>query len=290
LRGWAGRRKSVPQKTYSRLSGFSRPADMAIDIHPSSIVEPGAEIADGVVVGPFCTIGAKVWLGEGVRLVSHVSVAGNTSVGPRTVIYPGAALGHPPQDLKFKGDDTGLVLGADNVIRECATFHLGTVTGRGQTVIGDKGFFMAGSHVGHDCIVGNGVVMGNNTPLGGMAVVEDSVILGGNAAIHQFGRVGRYAFIGGGAPVVGDVIPFGMVDNHGRLHGLNLVGLKRRGFKRETINDLRAAYRELFLGEGHFDDRLSSVSERYRSSAEVMLIVEFINAGQRRGLCLPRQG
>jgi UDP-N-acetylglucosamine acyltransferase len=147
---------------------------------------------------------------------------------------------------------------------------------------------MACSHVGHDCIVGNNVVMGNNTPLGGGAVVEDFVILGGNAAIHQMGRVGKYAFIGGGAPVVGDVIPFGMVDNHGRLHGLNLVGLKRRGFKRETINDLRAVYRELFLGEGHFEDRFAKIGEEYAGSPEVKMIVDFINAGQKRGLCLPQ--
>lgn len=262
---------------------------MAAKIHSSSIVEVGAQLADGVEIGPFCTVGPKVKLAEGVRLISHVSIAGNTSIGPRTIIYPGAALGQPPQDLKFKGEDTRLIVGADNVIRECATFHLGTVTGRQQTVVGDKGFFMACSHVGHDCIVGDGVVMGNNTPLGGNAVVEDFVILGGNAAIHQFGRVGKYAFIGGGAPVVGDVIPFGMVDNHGRLHGLNLIGLKRRGFRRETINDLRAAYRMLFHGPGHFDDRLAAVTEAYSGSAEARMIIDFINAGQKRGLCLPEQ-
>ncbi len=263
---------------------------MASTIHPSSIVEHGAELGNNVEIGPFCTIGPKVSLADGVRLISHVTVAGNSSIGARTVIYPGAALGHPPQDLKFKGEDTRLIVGADNLIRECATFHLGTMTGRRATVVGDNGFFMAGSHVGHDCVVGNGVVMGNNTPLGGNAVVEDFVILGGNAAIHQFGRVGKYAFIGGGAPVVGDVIPFGMVDNHGRLHGLNLVGLKRRGFSRETINDLRAAYRELFHGDGQFDDRLAAVSKTYTGAPEVMMIVDFINAGQKRGLCLPGRG
>jgi UDP-N-acetylglucosamine acyltransferase len=262
---------------------------MVVSVHTTAIVEQGAELADGVSIGPFCTVGPKAKLGEGVRLVSHVSVAGNTSIGPRTTIYPFAALGHPPQDLKFKGEDTRLIIGADNVIRESATFHLGTVTGRGQTVVGDKGFFMACSHVGHDCIVGNNVVMGNNTPLGGSAVVEDFVILGGNAAIHQLGRVGKYAFIGGGAPVVGDVIPFGMVDNHGRLHGLNLVGLKRRGFKRETINLLRAVYRELFHGSGQFDDRLARIEKDHSGTPEVKMITDFINAGQKRGLCLPRQ-
>jgi UDP-N-acetylglucosamine acyltransferase len=263
---------------------------MGATIHPTSIVERGAELGESVDIGPFCVVGPKVKLGDGVRLVSHVTVAGNTWIGARTIAYPGAALGHPPQDLKFKSEDTRLRIGADNVIREHVTMHLGTVTGRQETTVGDKGFFMACSHVGHDCIVGNGVVMGNNTPLGGLAVVEDFVILGGNAAIHQFGRVGKYAFIGGGAPVVGDVIPFGMVDNHGRLHGLNLVGLKRRGFKRETINELRSAYRELFHGEGQFDDRFAAASNRYASTPEVMMIVDFINAGQKRGLCLPERG
>jgi UDP-N-acetylglucosamine acyltransferase len=260
---------------------------MAVSVHPSSIVERSAELADGVEIGPFCTVGPKVRLGEGVRLISHVSVAGNTSIGARTVIYPNAALGHPPQDLKFKGEDTKLIVGSDNVIRESVTMHLGTVPGRSQTVVGDKGFFMANSHVGHDCIVGNNVVMGNNTPLGGLAEVGDFVILGGNAAVHQFGRVGKYAFIGGGAPVVGDVIPFGMVDNHGRLHGLNLVGLKRRGFKRETINALRAMYRELFHGVGNFDERFASAVETYGYLPEAKMIIDFIEAGQKRGLCRP---
>jgi UDP-N-acetylglucosamine acyltransferase len=262
---------------------------MVVSIHPTAIVEAGAELADGVDIGPFCIVGAKVRLGEGVRLVSHVSITGNTWLGARSIVYPHASLGHPPQDLKYKGEDTRLRVGSDNVIRECVTFHLGTVPGGGQTTIGDKGFFMAGSHVGHDCSVGNGVVMGNNTPLGGCAVVDDFVILGGNAAIHQFGRVGKYAFIGGGAPVVGDVIPFGMVDNHGRLHGLNLIGLKRRGFSRETINTLRAVYRELFHGAGFFDARLDKVIEQHSGNTEVRMITDFIIAGQKRGLCLPGQ-
>lgn len=256
-------------------------------IHATAIVDRGAEIAADCEIGPYCVIGPKVRLAEGVRLLSHVSLAGSTSIGPRTVVYPFAALGHPPQDLKYKGEDTKLIVGADNVIREHVTFHLGTPTGRGQTVVGDKGFYMANAHVGHDCVVGNGVIMGNNTPLGGNAVVDDFVILGGNAAIHQFGRVGKYAFIGGGAPVVGDVIPFGMVDNHGRLHGLNLIGLKRRGFSREAINTLRAAYRLLFEGDGQFDDRFEQAKREFGGWAEVKMVLDFIEAGQKRGLCLP---
>lgn len=263
---------------------------MSANIHPTAIVERGAELADGVEIGPYCMVGPKVVLADGVRLLSHVSVTGNTHVGARTTVYPFAALGHPPQDLKFKGEDTRLRVGADNIIRESVTFHVGTVTGRSETVVGDKGYFMAGGHIGHDCIVGNNVVLGNNVPVGGNAVIQDFVIFGGNAAVHQFTRIGKYAFVGGCAPVVGDVIPFGMVDNHGRLHGLNLIGLKRRGFKRETINDLRAVYRELFEGEGHFWDRFAVIAEKYAGSPEVMMIVDFINAGQKRELCLPDRG
>jgi UDP-N-acetylglucosamine acyltransferase len=261
---------------------------MVTKIHPSSIVESGAQLAEGVEIGPFCTVGPKVKLGDGVRLISHVSISGSTSIGARTVIYPFAALGTPPQDTKYKGEDTRLIVGTDNIIRENVCFHLGTMTGRQMTVIGNGGFFMNGAHVGHDCIIGNKVVFSTHAVTGGLAKVDDSVILGGLSAVHQLGRVGMGAFVGGGAPVVGDVIPFGMVDNHGRLHGLNIVGLKRRGVKRETINELRAVYRELFHGPGHFEDRLTGIAERHAGSPEVMMIVDFINAGQKRPLCVPR--
>ena len=256
-------------------------------IHSQAIVEPGAELGDGVEIGPFCTVGPKVRLADGVRLISHVSIAGSTSIGPRTVVSPFVALGHSPQDTKFKGEDTRLVIGADNILREHVTMHLGTVQGRGETLVGDKGFFMAGAHVGHDSVVGNNVVFANNATLGGLVVIGDFVTLGGLSAVHQLGRVGRYAFVGGGAPLVGDVIPFGMADNHGRLHGLNLIGLKRRGFERDTINTLRAVYRELFQGPGHFEDRLETVAKQHGSVPEVAEIMDFIHAGEKRPLCLP---
>lgn len=283
-----GSAKAFRQRRIAGLSGWARPADMSAKIHPTAIVEHGAELAGDVEIGPYCTIGPKVRLAEGVRLVSHVSITGNTSVGARTVISPFAALGHPPQDLKYKGEDTRLVVGADSIIRENACIHVGTVTGRSETVVGSSCFLMNGAHIGHDCIVGDKVVFSTHAVLGGMAVVDDNVILGGLCAIHQFGRVGAGAFIGGGAPVVGDVIPFGMVDNHGRLHGLNVIGLKRRGVKRETINELRAVYRELFHGKGYFDDRLAAVTQRHARSPEVMTIIDFINAGEKRPLCVPR--
>jgi UDP-N-acetylglucosamine acyltransferase len=255
-------------------------------IHPTAIISPGAEIASGCEIGPFCTVGPKAKLGEGVKLVSHVAVLSNTTIGARTEVWPFAVLGAPPQDKSFKGEDTKLVIGADNVLREQVTMQLGTPKGRGITKVGDGGYFMTGAHVGHDCIVGDKVTFANNATLGGHVVIEDFVNLGGLSAVHQLGRVGKFAFVGGGAPLVGDVIPFGMVDNHGRLHGLNLVGLKRRGFPREVINEVRAAYRELFHGEGLFDDRLNALTQTYKS-AEVKMIVDFIFAGQKRPLCMP---
>lgn len=261
---------------------------MGASIHPQAIVERGAELGEGVEIGPFCTIGPKVRLGDGVKLLSHVSIAGSTTIGPRTVIRPFAALGHPPQDTRYKGEDTRLTIGADNIIHEHVTMQLGTPAGRGETIVGDKGFYMVGAHVGHDCVVGGSVTFANNATLGGKVVIGDFVTIGGLSAVHQLGRVGPYAFIGGGAPVTGDVIPFGMVDNHGGLHGLNLVGLKRRGFPRQTINTLRAVYRELFEGEGHFDDRVAAVRKAHGDVREVAMIVEFIDAGQKRPLCIPR--
>lgn len=262
--------------------------DMAVNIHPTAIVDAGAKLADGVEIGPFCTVSSKAVLSDNVRLVSHVSIAGSTTVGARTVIYPFATLGHPPQDSKYKGEDTQLIVGTDNQIREGACLHLGTVHGRGRTVVGNKCLIMNGAHVGHDGLIGNGVTYATHAVTGGLAIVEDSVILGGNSAIHQFGRVGMAAFIGGCAPVVGDVIPYGMVDNSGGLHGLNIVGLKRRNVSRETIHLLRNIYQVLFHGPGYFEDRLASITERHSDVPEVKRILDFIDAGEKRPLCVPR--
>lgn len=260
---------------------------MAVSIHPTAIVDKGAELADGVEIGPFCVVSGKAKLGEGVKLVSHVSIAGSTTIGARTQVFPFAALGHPPQDTKYKGEDTQLIIGTDNLIREGVTFHLGTVQGRGKTVVGNRGFYMNGAHVGHDNIIGNNVIYATHAVSGGMAVLEDFVILGGNSAIHQLGRIGLGGFIGGCAPVVGDVIPFGMVDNRGHLNGLNIVGLKRRGATRETIHLLRHVYKDLFHGEGYFEDRVERIGEEHASVLEVMRIINFIRAGEKRPLCTP---
>lgn len=262
---------------------------MPVEIHPTSIIEPGAELGEGVRIGPFCTVGPKVKLGEGVELLSHVAVSGRTTVGARTKVWPFTVLGAAPQDTKYKGEDTELLIGADNIIREQSSFHIGTPTGRGRTVVGDGGFYMQGSHIAHDCIIGNKVVLGNQGMLAGNTVMGDFAILGGNVAVHQFVRIGPYAMIGGGSALVSDVIPFGMTDNHGRLGGLNLVGMKRRGYSRPAIHALRRAYRDLFHGEGLFEERRQRVAGG-AVTPEIKMVLDFIDAGDKRPLCLPRGG
>ena len=259
-------------------------------IDPTAIVEDGATLAPGVVIGPFCRVSAKADLHEGVELKSHVVIEGRTQIGARTVVHPFAVLGGPPQHLGYRGEDTQLNIGADCIIREHSTLNLGTVAGRGRTVIGDKCFLMAGAHVAHDCVVGSNVVFANNATIGGHSVIEDYVFLGGLSAIHQFCRVGAYAFVGGCAAVAMDIIPFGSaVGNHAALAGLNIIGLKRRGVAREKIRDLRAAYRLLFAGQESFQERLGRVASDFAHSGEVMRIVKFIQEDTRRPLMAPRR-
>jgi UDP-N-acetylglucosamine acyltransferase len=260
-----------------------------VSIHPTAIIEDGAELADGVEIGPFCVISAEARIGRGTRLMSNIVVAGKTTIGEDCIIHPFAALGSPPQDFKHKdGDDVSLVIGDRNVIREHVTMHAGTRSARGMTRVGSDGFFMVAAHVAHDCIVGDHVVFANNATLGGESVVGDYVIMGGLSALHQQCRIGSYAFVGGGAPVTGDVIPYGMVDNSGALGGLNLVGLKRRQFTRDAIHDLRAAYRLIFSEEGSFEERVEDTARLFGERAEVMRVIDFIRDGTaRRPLCFP---
>ena len=263
---------------------------MTVQIHPSSIVDSHAELADGVVIGPFCTVGPNVRLGVGTKLVSHVVVDGCTELGAENVVYPFAMLGGPPQHTAYKGEPTRLVIGDRNLIREHATMNTGTVGGGGLTQVGSDGLYMIESHVGHDCTVGDQVILTKQATLGGHCEVGDFVIVGGLAAVHQRTRVGRHAMIGGLAAVVKDVIPYGSVwGNHAHLEGLNLLGLKRRGFSRETINTMRAAYRLLFADEGTFQERLDDTIETYSDSPEVMEIIDFIRADASRPLCLPER-
>ncbi len=261
---------------------------MAVSIHPNAFIEDGAELGENVKIGPGCVIGPNVQIGDNSELFSQVVIAGHTILGANAKIYPFAALGHPPQDFKYRGEDTKLIIGNDVTVREHVTMHLGTVVGRGETRVGNNGYFMVGSHIGHDCIVGNNVTFANNATLGGQVTVGDHVIMGGLSAVHQFCRVGKHAFIGGGAPVTGDVIPYGMVDNHGKLAGLNLVGLKRRGFDRKQINDLRTAYRLFFASEGTFQERIDDAARMYEQQELVMEMVSFIRDGADRHLCLPK--
>ena len=259
-------------------------------VHPTALVAPGAVLGERVEIGPYCVLGPDVVLGDDVCLVSHVVIEGVTELGPRNVIHPFAVLGGAPQHLAHRGEPTRLVIGAGNTIREHVTMHTGTVAGGGVTQVGSNGLYMVASHVSHDCIVGDNVEFANNATLGGHVQLGDYVFMGGLSAVHQHTRVGRYAFIGGLAAVTRDVIPFGSVwGNKAYLEGLNLVGLKRRGFPREVIDNLRSAYRLLFAPEGTFQERLDDVARVFAGSAEVSEIVDFIRADANRPLCQPGQ-
>jgi UDP-N-acetylglucosamine acyltransferase len=261
---------------------------VSVNVHPTALVAEGAVLADGVEIGPFCVIGPRARLGARTRLASHVVIDGSTELGEDNVVHAFAVLGGPPQHTAYKGEDTKLVIGDRNVIREHATMNLGTVRGGGVTRVGSDGFYMIESHVGHDCVVGDHVILTKQATLGGHCEIGDFVIVGGLAAVHQFTRVGRHSMIGGLAAVVRDVIPYGSVwGNHAHLEGLNLVGLKRRGFSRETINTLRAAYRLLFADEGAFQERLEDTAATFGDSPEVMEIIDFIRADAARPICLP---
>ena len=261
---------------------------MSATIHPMSVVDPRARLGDGVVVGPFCTVGPEVELGAGVELVSHVAVAGYTAIGARTKIYPFASIGHPPQDLKYHGEPSTLTIGADCMIREGVTMNPGTEGGGMKTVVGDKCFFLANSHVAHDTQIGDSVIFSNNVMCAGHVKIGNFVIVGGGTGLHQFIRVGDHAFIGGGAGVMHDVIPFGMVrDNPAHLAGLNLVGLRRRGFTREQIHELRRAYRLLFADEGTLSERVEDVASEFASHPLIHEILDFIRGGGERAICVP---
>jgi UDP-N-acetylglucosamine acyltransferase len=259
-------------------------------IHPTALVDPAAELGTGVSVGAYSVIGPYVRLHASVSVASHVVIEGYTEVGEGTTVHPFANLGGPPQHSGYRGEVTLLVIGARNVIREHVTMHCGTAMGRGLTTVGSDGLFMVGAHVAHDCQVGDHVTMINNATLAGHVRMEDYAIMGGLSAAHQFTRIGRHAFVGGMAGVNYDVIPFGNVwGNHAHLEGLNLVGLKRRGFSREKINTLRAAYRMLFAEEGTFQERIDDTSAAYSHSVEVMEIIDFIRADSNRPLTTPKR-
>ncbi|MBF9039234.1 acyl-ACP--UDP-N-acetylglucosamine O-acyltransferase [Rhodobacterales bacterium LSUCC0246] len=265
---------------------------MAIDpsasIHPSAVVENGANIAAGCHIGPFCHVGPEVTLHEGVVLKSHAVVTGLTEIGAETVIFPFANIGDIPQDLKYAGEKTQLIVGKRNRIREGVTMNTGTDGGGGVTRVGDDNLFMTGAHVGHDAIVGNHVVVANQSAIAGHCIIEDGVIIGGLSGIHQFVRIGRGAIIGAVTMVTNDVIPYGLVQGpRGALDGLNLVGLKRRGVAKEDINALRVAYQALAQGEGAFQERARRLSEEAPNSQYVRDVVDFVLKGSDRSFLTP---
>lgn len=257
-------------------------------VHPSAVIEAGAEVGDGCIIGPFSVVGPEVVLGPGVELKSHAVVTGWTEIGEGTVIWPFACVGEVPQDLKFKGERTRLVIGKRNRIREGATMNTGTEGGGGVTRVGDDGLFMTGSHVGHDSWIGDRVVLANQVAIAGHCVIGDDVIIGGLSGIHQYVRIGQGAIIGAVTMVTNDVIPYGLVQApRGELDGLNLVGLKRRGVERSDITALRAAYQMLAQGEGAFADRARRLAEE-TDSDYVRTVTDFILGGSDRSFLTPR--
>ena len=257
-------------------------------IHPTAVIDRGAEIAADVHIGPYCVIGPHVVLGEGCNLQAQVHLTGHTTIGARTAIAPFVSLGTPPQSVKYRGGPTRLVIGPDCDIREGVTMNTGTEDGGGLTEVGARCFFLVGSHVGHDCHVGNDVTLANGAVLGGHVTTGDFVTLGGHAAVHQYVRIGESAMVSGVSGVAGDVIPFAFaIGQRAVLDGLNIVGLRRRGFGRADVHRLRRAYRALFMGEGVFRERLAAVEREFAEDALVGKILAFIRASEARPLTMP---
>lgn len=262
------------------------------NIHPTAIISEGAQIHASARIGAYCVVGAEVELAENVELKSHVAIDGRTSIGAGTVIFPFASIGHAPQDLKYHGEKSTLAIGKNCKIREHVTIQPGTEGGGMKTVVGDNCLFMVGSHVAHDCMLGNNVILANNATLAGHVSVGDNAIIGGLSAVHQFVRIGAHAIIGGMSGIEGDVIPYGSaVGERAKLAGLNLVGLKRRGFSRETIHKLRNLFKMLFEGDEDikFADRVAAAANEFSDAAEVMEIINFLQADSSRAVCQPRK-
>lgn len=257
-----------------------------VDIHPTAAVAPSAVIGEGCRIGPACVVGPHVELGAGVELISHVVVDGYTRIGDGVRVFPFATIGMAPQDLKYRGEPTRCEIGARTLIREHVTIHRGSVGGAGVTHVGADCMIMAVAHVAHDCTLHDRVIIANNVMLGGHVEIGDTVFVGGGTAIHQFVRIGRQAVIGGMSGVEADVIPYGSaMGNRARMIGLNLIGLKRRGFARGQIHALRGAFRLLFKDPGVFSERLALVEQRWPEDAQVAEVLAFIKAPSRRGLC-----
>jgi UDP-N-acetylglucosamine acyltransferase len=264
---------------------------LSTTIHSTALVEDGAQLGEGVSIGPFCHVGGDVVLGDHTKLESHVVVAGRTTIGAGCHLFPFASIGHRPQDLKYHGEPSTLEIGNNTTMREYVTVQPGTEHGGMITKVGEHCLLMASAHVAHDCTIGDQVILGNNVMMAGHCTVENHVIVSGGSAAHQYVRIGEHAFVGGLSGVENDVIPYGMVvGNRASLNGLNIVGLRRRGFDRKEVHTMRQAYRLLFSEEGTLAERVDDVATMFPESPGVQRIIDFIRSRSDRALCLPHAG
>ncbi len=256
-------------------------------IHKTAIVDAKAKVASSAEIGPYTVIGSNVEIGENVKIHSHVNISGNTVIGKGNKIYPFASIGNDPQDLKYNGEETKLIIGDNNKIREYVTINPGTEGGGGLTKIGNNCLFMISSHIAHDCYVGNNVIIANNVPLGGHAIIEDNVVIGGNSAVQQFTRIGKMAMIGGMTGVLHDVIPYGLsTGNRNILNGLNLIGLRRAKFDNKDILGLSEAYKEIFATK-NLTENISKLNGIFKENHLVKNVIEFITKDKKRSICTP---
>ena len=256
-------------------------------IHKTAIINPKAKISSSAEIGPYSIIGPNVEIGEKTIVQSHVSIIGNTKIGKNNNIYPFVSIGNDPQDLKFSGEETKLEIGDNNKIREYVTINLGTKGGGGITKVGNNCLFMVSSHVAHDCIVEDNVILANNVPLGGHAHIEENVIIGGNSAVQQFTRVGKSSMIGGMCGVVRDIIPYAMVHgNRSILQGLNLIGLRRKNIPNKEIMTLSDAYKEIFKNE-NLTENLKNLDQNFKKNDLVRDVVNFLEKDKKRPICTP---
>ena len=256
-------------------------------IHKTAIIDSNAKIHNNVKVGAYCIIGPNVEIGEETEIQSHVSIIGDTSIGKNNKIYSFASIGNDPQDLKYKGEKTKLVIGDNNKIREYVTMNPGTQGGGGLTKVGNNCLFMVSAHIAHDCFVGDNVILANNVPLGGHAHIGDNAIIGGNSAVQQFTRVGKSAMIGGMCGVVRDIIPYGIAHgNRSVLQGLNLIGLRRKNIPNKEIMILNDAYKEIFKND-NLTENLNNLSKEFKNNELVVEVIEFIEKDKKRPICTP---
>ena len=256
-------------------------------INENTVIDSKAKISKNVKIGPYCVIGPNVEIGEGTILHSHVNISGHTIIGKENIIYPFASIGNDPQDLKFNGEVTKLVIGSKNIIREYVTINPGTIGGGGLTNIGNNCLLMISSHIAHDCYIGNNVIIANNVAIAGHASLGDGVIIGGNSAVQQFTRIGKMAMIGGMTGVLKDVIPYGLsIGNRNFLQGLNLIGLRRKNLPNKEILSLSAAYKEIFKTE-KLTDNLDKLNGSFKENSLVNDVIEFINEDKKRPICTP---